>query len=70
MVFNILTGGLVYVFEGKQAIIPSMFTNQMGFEWSPSKSPEGFVLDKDNYGELKRTILNETIYQYLERKYP
>ena len=42
----------------------------MGFEWKPSKSPDGYQLDKETYDYVKKSILDEKISKYLMKKYP
>ncbi len=70
LAFNVLTGGLVYVWDDKLVQTPSLYCNQMGFEWKPSKSPDGYQLDKETYDYVKKSILDEKISKYLMKKYP
>jgi len=42
----------------------------MGFEWKPSKSADGYSLDKDTYEQIKNSIMNKSIMKFLVQRYP
>ena len=49
--------------------LDSIYCNEIGSNWTPSKFPEGYFCDKETYEEIKQSILKNNLYDYLKQKY-
>ena len=66
---NLLNGRLMYFINGKITALDSIYCNEIGSNWTPSKSAEGYFCDKETYEEIKQSILKNNVYDYLKQKY-